>query len=555
MPVDVEAYMAGAIPALSRGGSWLPGQGPGNGTSLPPLQPQSAYGSSPISSYPQTPPTALGGMSGSPVIGGPLQFPKSPWARPPASPASVHSARSRTLSQLDLAGSASTHGLKRESALGPVKHNGWLKTGSEALESIGGSIYQESIGPRASVRAITPSHSPSGHLRGSPSAGDHWERQAGSPKPSSREPDYIHKNQSHPPTEVSVPITSPYRKISGHDILQPSPYRRVTELLPPPPSEHSGSSRPSLARRHTHNPLHAPKPRKHQEEDLYRSAQLNNRLARLSLAGRECHTPDPHSAPHSPAVPREASHSSRSRRHSSSDTSSSSSLPNESAHHKSHKHAERTRHLSTPHGGIPLVPSPSSASPDPGPSAGSALEFTSNISRHIPSSPQLFPQAASNLGGSYKSSPNSSRSRTSSVTGLSAKKPVGYISPMDNEEYDPYEAHPAAPVPDRTDRHVNSAGLNVSETSPSPQTPLSPAKKEYVPPGFAKPTREVPWNREGPAMKTHGIAWLREGDPHALPTAPKGPRWDVARPPRIDQTRNGSWWESSGGRVNSYNVG
>lgn len=83
---------------------------------------------------------------------------------------------------------------------------------------------------------------------------------------------------------------------------------------------------------------------------------------------------------------------------------------------------------------------------------------------------------------------------------------------------------------------------DVTDRAASPMASLGPKKyelpavrKQYVPPGFPKPTREVPWNREGPAMRTHGVAWLRESEigEAGLPATPKGARWDVARPPGV----------------------
>ena len=119
--------------------------------------------------------------------------------------------------------------------------------------------------------------------------------------------------------------------------------------------------------------------------------------------------------------------------------------------------------------------------------------------------------------------------------------PPGYISPLTPDGYDRYTTHPAAPVPERT-RRMTQNGHRPQPTEviePSPQS--HPDVKEapntppvYLPLGYARPPRELEWNRDGPAMKTYGVAWKRDpgGD---LPGEPAGPRWTVARPPRNSQ--------------------
>jgi hypothetical protein len=112
--------------------------------------------------------------------------------------------------------------------------------------------------------------------------------------------------------------------------------------------------------------------------------------------------------------------------------------------------------------------------------------------------------------------------------------------PEDNDgDYDRYTAHPAIPAHSRADS--------------GRQTPLRMDVKtitaaEYRPPCFPPvPSKNLKWNREGPAMKTHGIAWMRDAPEGPLPSGPQGPRWAQARPPNLDLPQDGNWWESGVG--------
>ncbi|RXK37925.1 hypothetical protein M231_04814 [Tremella mesenterica] len=90
-------------------------------------------------------------------------------------------------------------------------------------------------------------------------------------------------------------------------------------------------------------------------------------------------------------------------------------------------------------------------------------------------------------------------------------------------------------------------GRKVRSKVSSSQTAETTQKQQnniYLPMGYPDPTRELAWNREGPPMKRHGVAWLRPDVP--LPDSPSGPRWTQARPPRVDVVMGGGWWESGG---------
>lgn len=121
----------------------------------------------------------------------------------------------------------------------------------------------------------------------------------------------------------------------------------------------------------------------------------------------------------------------------------------------------------------------------------------------------------------------------------------GYIPPDSEHGYDPYEAHPApAPAP-TTSTPTASLDKSKAPTKPPGAGLKHVTPDSYRPPGFPKPVKELAWNREGPAMKTHGVAWLREAEPDALPCGPAGPRYIQARPPAVAVQNGGSWWDSA----------
>ncbi|WVQ84591.1 hypothetical protein IAT38_006745 [Cryptococcus sp. DSM 104549] len=684
MPVDADAYMAGAIPALSRGGSWLPGEH-NAGSIIPPMGTHQgfAFGSSPHSAYgPQTPPPPgpavyAGRASGlGPAgVGWNPYFAKTvagggggaasgivaagsgggAWGMGSVSGSISPSAYGRPgapvrPAQSEMAGAATIHGLKREQVLGPVQHFGWLKTGSEADGgggSVAGSFESASFAgggggggiaklapparSMASVASIPHSMRSNRSRRYSEKdyqghhfdehlpveMGRSWERHGGSPKPTTPEPDYGIRRDSGGKGRHhgGGGGGGGGRRISDATANAPSPYKKLSEhvVLPPassdgrPPSSH-GHSRPQLKRRHSHTPtppLLSPKPKKSSgEDDLGRSAQMNCRLARLSLQGRDCKTPDPPpSSPligqgHSsvPPVPRGGPLSpggtgsnagsgagaggrpSMVRRHTSvaSQTSHApSSLPTSPVHNKHLTQVQhpRTRHSSTPHS--PRSPhSPQAASPgyDDRAAAGSTVDFTApppppasggrSRAGSLAGTPTVktFPRLSGNADSPLSPlSPGSAGSHRapSGVFGgavVGGKDvPIGYISPLADEPYDRYAAHPSAPAPDRLDRALHGgsspsyAGTHTeTESLLRPPQERPPSNGEYLPLGYARPVRDVAWNREGPAMKTHGIAWLREGDPGRLPEGPEGPRWAVARPPRGEHVLGGGWWQSGG---------
>ncbi|WWC85807.1 uncharacterized protein L201_000674 [Kwoniella dendrophila CBS 6074] len=572
MPIDVEAYMAGAIPPLSRGGSWLP-----NGENG--LDRVSASGASSLSgngyqasnslsmTMARTPPsmhhTPGHHMGQVPTRNGSIISSGSQW--PLVSPHDRSNygmdgtSSVRSSDQKGLPTSIDMNKLKRD----PVKHDGWLRSPSIEFD------YSPSI-PHSPV-----SISPTAY---SGRQGDHR-----IPIPQRQ-----HSNLSspvHSPNSVASPSIagSPYRKVNLEAPLKPtsSPYRKVMEIKEDKRSVDSVPTRPGLPRRHTHTHVHSSKPKKGHEEDLYRSAQLNNRLARLNLQIKDNRISELDKSPTEHGEKSLSPKTSHHRRHSTAGISESGSNDTASSHTPNEPHRHRARHLSSPHGEIPLVPLPSSASlprrssttinkvpTRPKPKQASSSPLISS------SQPRPFPSPSTN--GSIASQSDLSRlhpdreidtarSRISSMSKDLDRKPAGYISPLEEHFYDDDEAHPAfasrpytpkTPESQYLSRSDSGSQVNRDGNSDNEQVQFPTPKKNYMPPGFAKPTREVKWNREGPAMRTHGIAWLREGDPNNLPTSPKGPRYIIARPPNIDHnsTNADKWWSTGVGGDISYNT-
>ena len=134
------------------------------------------------------------------------------------------------------------------------------------------------------------------------------------------------------------------------------------------------------------------------------------------------------------------------------------------------------------------------------------------------------------------------RNMVDALSQSDSRRPEKYLSPSAAEGYDRYVAHPAIPSPTTIDRSAQQQQLQREAFGSQPVSGTQNA--EYIPLGYARPTRELEWNRDGPAMKTHGVAWKR--DAAVLASAPEGPRWVQARPPREMAVQGGGWWESGG---------
>ncbi|WVQ77489.1 hypothetical protein IAR50_007175 [Cryptococcus sp. DSM 104548] len=554
MAIDADTYMEGNIPSLSRGGSWLQGEHQLNGGSSLPLSPLlqgSVHSASPLSGMlPKTPP--YGGVHAPAWL-----MVRSPGM--PISPgSSLFSGGKPALKHLHgvTAPATAIHGLKRDYPISPMSHSGWLKTYSEADDNSlsassygGGSFDDRSFASGA--RSISSSSSPyrtrkhshhhfDEHLPAE--KGRSWEKNGGAPKPIAREKDYGMKRD--PPVKVDGRLMrssdvgeswTPYRKLEGHQIQQGA--------------EDCFSGK--------HAPLQgvlSPKPhrRKASDYNLHRSAQLNSRLARMSLQGRECRTPDPE-----PSVGKRPT---LSRRHttypdsgSESSSKASSSLPlSPPPVHKQLHQTRRTRHNCTP-----PPPSYSTTTFQDKVSDGSTIDFTlqpapAPRSRVSSRAGSVAPTSVSRQFPKHDTGTPYRPPTASSAGGTNRGGVIGYVPPLVDDPYDRYASHPAAPTPDMVEKHLASgfsAPISPSTSSgPRLRPPQPKAKKsgEYTPPGFPKATKDFPWNRDGPAMKTYGIAWCREGEADQLPLGPEGPRWIQARPPRVDHIMGGGWWESGG---------
>ncbi|TYJ52895.1 hypothetical protein B9479_006483 [Cryptococcus floricola] len=541
MAIDADSYMEGNIPSLSRGGSWLPASHQmNNGSSSPlsPLHPGSVHGSSPLTAmFPRTPPGPYGGS----IAPGPLV--RSPGM--PMSPGSMGGSMYSGKPMLrhlhgGMAASTAIHGLKRDHAVSPKSHTGWLRAGSEADDrSMPGSAYGgRSFDGRSLVSgAHSVSSSSSYHTRQyshhhfdehlPAERGRSWEKNEGAPRLITREKDYGLRKD--PPVKVDGRlrrssevggVTTPYRKLEGHQVQQ--------------------GAEDYFSRGHTPSQgVLSPKPsrRKASDPDLHRSAQLNSRLARMSLQGRECRTPDPE-----PSVGKRPTMSRRhtSHPHSSGESSQApSSLPLSPPVHKQLNQIKRTRHNSTP--------------PPPSSTTTSFQDKASDVDFTLQPAPAPRSRASSRSGSVAPTSVSRQFPKphvgTPYKPPVSAKGSMGYIPPLADDPYDRYASHPSTPTPDYVEKQLASSALSPSSSSTSrlrPPQPKAEKAGEYTPPGFPKATKDFPWNRDGPAMKTYGIAWCRDGEADQLPLGPEGPRWTQARPPRADHTMGGGWWESGG---------
>lgn len=206
----------------------------------------------------------------------------------------------------------------------------------------------------------------------------------------------------------------------------------------------------------------------------------------------------------------------------------------------------------------------------------------------LPPLSPLAPRSRSRAAGGASQSPGS-------VYDPAGSRRTGYVAPLVDDEYDRYTAHPAAaspstPVyasqggagqsvsgsmyaetrgsrgrspivaPSQYGGSVNAAQAMMPSASMSTMTvsPQTPADKplmtsDYLTPGFPKPTRPIAWNRDGPTMKSPGIAWHRDVAPDApLSPAPSGPSWQQAAPPNYGpilpdraSSHGSGWWEAA----------
>ncbi|RSH91339.1 hypothetical protein EHS25_009638 [Saitozyma podzolica] len=563
MPIDPDAYMAGAIPTLSRGGSWLPTH-PHHG-SLNPASPTSS--TSPTS---PTNPAAYGGTltpASQPGINAAMMMANNPfWV--PRTPFSLNPA---TVSNMSI-GRLPYFSASATGAGGFP--NPWLARGSSA-----GSHHDQSPIPSPSQRQNrqSPGDSPphSLRIRQSPQTTQTVRKSPRSPlaPETARGPDYPASPRSAvSPASVAAGSTRTHRPPLRHQgwasdprprragrwreqeledgagaprLIAPEPdytgrqdrppirpVRPTAEALPEAPTSRvenspmvgrTGTSqgdtrdthRPDLRRRrrHTDGSGLTLQARRYKADGVGRHVKLGTEVHQDEETTSTCSTCD--------CCPGEIQSPLRSRpglpkRHTDKSTRTNLVAPKSGAINSQTQHS-RQRHLSTPvRGGRSAPPSP----------------IVGSSERNLDLTPLSAVLPSESAGGRTK-----------------FDKPVGYVSPLSHEGYDRYAAHPAAPAVLSAGNRTISIGI-VTQTSPSGPDDRQVESEEYrdrgyLPLGYARPTREIGWNRDGPAMKTYGVAWGRKAGP-VLPDGPRGPSWVQARPPRAELVLGGEWWASGG---------
>jgi hypothetical protein len=506
MPIDADAYMAGQVPALSRGGSWVPYDTSSTQSSIPGGANQHMPVSQP-SIYSGMQQQALGGFFQNPLMLGRMAAfgsaasPSSAGTKPqrpvlskrathdgsqrvPGSPNHRQALSVVTGSQVSL-GSRGTH------TGSPLKYGGW-SGGSGGRKDPGSP--QDSGSERRSLGGSATSFGSRGFGEGRKKWEEgSWESGVGAPRPMPAEADYM--SSLRPPGPKSLPV-SPVKREEEKRKFMSQPRMRCPERLSglgEGISPSRSSFRPSPLSGITHGIQEEEEKRAQGSPSLRKTAHLAH--TRPTISRR--HTEDP--PPHSPSL--------RSNGHSTPQTAFGipqgiqeeedrySPLPRKTAHFAPARPSISRRHTDEF-----IAPPP-----------------PSQRSRRLSN-----PQPAFDM-----------KSIADALAQTEARRPPKYMSPSADEGYDRYAAHPAVLSPTTVNRSQNQQ----RDSAPTGQT-------EYIPMGYARPTREIEWNRDGPAMRTHGVAWKREAD--VLPVAPEGPRWVQARPPRAVEVQSGGYWESGG---------
>jgi hypothetical protein len=537
--------MSGAIPGLSRGGSWQNVQDP-----YPSPHDQTQQGGGSIYPRPSqiVPPGSVG--STMPGMGNRSHSHfahhhhqhQHPWAMTalPQSPLSNGFAPSYQQSYFGVGSQGSSTGYSpsgKAPSVGPTRHPGWTNLNGQYIgvhtAPSSPTVKARQTPPRSTTSKQPPPSLNAAQLRSPSSASGlsiqqqyEWEWASGSPKPISAEPDYFGQS----------PIQNEkYKPMPAHDITPPPSARVMTLRLPPkktktvealPPPPQSGrlrhesmrqalSQRPTPQRRHTHDRFSPEDSETRGLKNDSKSLGRQRRKERIngSVAGESYYAPSKSSSmsKHQPPAPHSHSPRGGSRRTESvlSTQARASSL------------TERRLKLT----GRPALPTIVS---------NSTVDFTSP-DRSVTQSARPD-RSAFNLGDMVDALPPAPVTATPTHTAM-----PGSYAPTEEEEedYDRYMAHPAAPSP---------LPGTARKTAPPLRMDLKIVKPEdYRPPAFPAPTKPLAWNRDGPAMKTHGVAWAREAPEGHLPTGPAGPRWAQARPPRLDFQQTGNWWESGVG--------
>ena len=528
MPIDPDAYMSGAIPTLSRGGSWQVHDYIPSGGSIP--------------SDPPASPSIIAEGLANPF--------SSRWAGsgPPSHSRArfplMNTAHNLPLSPLPFPFTT------------PLVSKGW---GERTI------LPQPPKSAKEPMRGATAYAGTQGRFRHGSEGwqGGSWEKGSGAPQiilpePIYPEPAKVYLGHRNPPT-----LSSPPRQAA---LIGPpvKPHRARAESLPAPAAESSPSTetpkgrkrgkprRPKMTRRHTSDgppspPTTATKGRRPRHYSLPVQSRESVRSSILDFTS---------------SAPMTAIASSRFDLSSLRGALPPSSLATDGGTHTvgyisplsdegydryaAHPASPTPGRIDRPRMTLEALNTPrvrSESAQEEGKATRSRPNRPVSMSqpRHAPGprSP-TSPLAASPFGNDYFALPPAEQ-RGRSHRNRAASHPA--IS--DHSGYSATESALSARPP--KPRTLPQASQQSSSTGTSPL----PAQRQttYLPVGYPDPTRDLKWNREGPAMRTHGIAWMR--DVVDLPDGPAGPRWVQARPPRVDVTQGGSWWESGGdSRVN-----
>lgn len=557
MGINPDAYMSGAIPGLSRGGGWQNVQdpypspmgdmsqaSPGGGSIFP--RPSTIVPPGPAQSVHP----GMGNRSNS-------HFARShhPWAANaalPQSPLSQQHSYAPSYQQSYFGGNGSQGSTGYSASMvsgkaptvGPTRHPGWTNLNGHYFGGFTSTPSSPSV--RTQTHTATPpksatvysKHPASPYMLHQGSINklpihqqQEWEWASGSPKPMMPEPDYFSgqspiqsesrsrpsnftPNQGPAPKPMSLRLPSPKRRSKTASAL-PMP-----QPLPPPPQSgrlrhESMRQRPAMQRRHTHDRF---SPEEHDSRAVkHDSKSLGNQRRREqrdvgSVAG-ESYYP----------------------------LSKSSSMP-------------KSRSASTAPNSPRGAGSRPATTPTPSISSVSPSKATSLTERRLKQAgrPALstiastvdFTSSNPSVAQSARPRPNLDMSELGAALppGPITASPTVYTTSTEQEVYDRYTAHPAAPVPSSRDVAPNKGApplrMDVKNVKPG----------DYRPPCFPGPTNNnLKWNRDGPAMRSHGIPWAGDSPEGQLPTGPAGPRWAQARPPRLDLQHSGNWWESGVG--------
>jgi len=529
MPIDPDAYMAGAIPTLSRGGSWLPALH-GDVSSF-----GSAVNSNAQDGNPRLPPLSFNACP--------------PWSPlHPISPFCPDALNSPGMPQPGYG-----KPMWSTSYLGYGHSPGIMTVATPFGSQLGADDHPTCPSTPPLVDTTSPQTTPStpsdytGQLQTEIVEPNGYQPKSHAPIYASQYPAVSQGPEPLNPSQARKPIT-------------PLIHRRRAESLPSPPGETpagpvrsshlptrksnkqeerertaSGSGKRMEARRsrtanlafgrsYSYTQLNTVKEtakvRKDVAPDYHKRSppklDINTQSAKplMKVQSTYCRAP----SPESPYI--KLGRPPTLRRHTSYTSSSSSSpiTPKRERFLSSPERREKTSHSQT---GPAVRQAKHPHSSSPASSRGRSCFDMAPLANPLPEQPQ---EALTHLNSGKRS-----RSETS------------YVSPLSRDGYDRYAAHPNVPT-DETDRYTTHA----SSPTITQEGNAAAMKPEYVPVGSAAPTKELAWNRDGPAMKTHGVAWKRHSENLVLPKGPQGPRLIQAKPPRVDIVTGGGWWESGG---------